>query len=78
MSSALTKILVVIVETINEVGEVPDGHLYVLLQSALGTQRWSFDVHTAVIGELVASGKLVKNNHVLTVSDEVKKLLAKS
>lgn len=68
MPRALTKILAVIIETVAEVGEVPDGVLYTLLQSALGS-AWSIDVHTTVVNELVASGRITKTNHVLRIGE---------
>ena len=65
-NAAMAAIEGIVADTINEAGSngIPDGHLYMYLQSALG-EKWTIDVHTSVISSLVAAKKITKRGHLL-------------
>ena len=46
---------------------VPSGHLYALLQGAIG-QAWSLQVHQTVIGELEQLDVITNDNHLLRLT----------
>ncbi len=63
---ALTRIVVLVEEAVQTAGPmgIPDGQLYMLLQSTIG-QSWTLGIHQQVIGALVDAGKITNTNHLL-------------
>jgi len=76
MPSMLTRILAAILEAVDATRDdgVPDGPLYMMLQSLLGS-AWSLDVHTKVIAGMVMEGLLTNTHDVLRVTEKGRKLL---
>ncbi len=64
--AALARIVDVVLEAIKAAGSqgIPDGQLYMMLQSTIGP-RWSLNVHQQVIEALVVTGKITNTGHLL-------------
>lgn len=67
LSEQENTVLNIIADTIREVGApVPNGVLYMTMQSIIGP-AWNIQAHTFAIGRLCADGRLVNNDHLLSV-----------
>lgn len=70
MAMSKTEALLQLIDTVYQMIKLkgpdgmPDGHLYVMLQSKMG-ERWTLSFHQQVIGLLVDAGKITNKNHLL-------------
>ncbi len=73
-ANALMNIINTVLEAIQEAGPegIPDGKLYMMLQSILG-ERWTLQVHTNVIGMLVEAEKITNHGHLLVAKKKLDK-----
>ena len=68
---AALKIAAAVLDAIEAAGPggIPDGHLYMMLQTIVG-QQWNLQVHQAMIEALVETGKITNHNHLLVAVKE--------